>query len=37
MVGLIWGEMQRRFQDGFSILTPAEDALQVFGEKLKLH
>ena len=36
MVGFIRGEMQRRVQDGFSILLPAEDALQVFVEKLKI-
>ena len=28
--------MQRRVQDGFSILLPAEDALRVFREKIKI-
>ena len=28
--------MQRRIKDGFSILLPAADAIQLFGERLKL-
>ena len=28
--------MQRRVNDGFSILLPAADAVQIFGERLKL-
>ena len=36
MVHFIWWEMHWRVQDGFSILLTAEDAVQVFGEKLKL-
>ena len=32
----IRGEMHRRNKDGFSILLPAADAIQLFGERLKL-
>ena len=35
-VCFIRGELQRRVQDGFSILLSAEDAIRLFGEKLKL-
>ena len=35
-IGFIRGDMQRRVQYGFSILLPAADAVQIFGEKLKL-
>ena len=36
VVRFIRGELWRRLQDGFSILLSAEDAVQLFGEKLKL-
>ena len=36
MVSFIQGELQPRFQYGFSILLSVEDDVQVFGEKLKL-
>ena len=36
MVSFILGYLQRRFQGRFSILLSTEDAVQVFGEKLKL-
>ena len=36
MVGFIQGEIQKRVQDGFIILLPVEDAVQIFGENLKL-
>ena len=36
-IGFIQGNMQRRVNDGFSILLPAADAVQIFGEKLKLY
>ena len=32
----IQGELWRRIKDGFSILLPAADAMQLFGERLKL-
>ena len=35
MSGFIKGEMQRRVQDGFSILLPVADAVRIFGVKLK--
>ena len=35
-VRFIWGEMQRRIQDGFSILLPGADAVRLFGGKIKL-
>ena len=36
MTSFIRGEMQQRIKDGFSILLPAADAIQLFGERLKL-
>ena len=36
MSGFIRGEMQRRVQDGFSILLPVADAVRIFVENLKL-
>ena len=36
MVGLIWGEIQQKAQDGLRILLPAADAVWIFGEKIKL-
>ena len=36
MVSFVRGELRRRVQDGFIILLSAEDAVQLFGEKLKL-
>ena len=36
MTTFIRGEMQRRVNNGFSILLPAADAIRLFGEKLKL-
>ena len=36
MVGFNRGEMQRRFQYGFSILLPTENVVRVFGENIKL-
>ena len=36
MVRFIQGDMQRRIQDGFRILLPAADTVQVFGAKLKI-
>ena len=36
MTAFIRGEVQRRIKDGFRILLPAADAIQLFGEKLKL-
>ena len=35
MVSFIRGELRWQVQDGFSILLSAEDAVQLFGEKLK--
>ena len=35
MSGFIKGEMQRRVQDGFSILLPVADVVRIFGVKLK--
>ena len=32
----IWGNMQRNIKDGLSILLPASDTLQLFGENCKL-
>ena len=36
MVRFIWGELQWQVQDGFSILLYVEEAVQFFGEKIKL-
>ena len=36
MVNFIRGELRWQVQDGFSILLSAEDAVRLFGEKLKL-
>ena len=36
MTSFIWGEIQRRIKDGFSILLPAADAIRLFMERLKL-
>ena len=36
MTTFIWGEMQRRIKDGFSIFLMAADTIRLFGEKLKL-
>ena len=36
MAAFIWGEMQQRIQDGFSILFPAADAVHMFGSNIKL-
>ena len=36
MVRFIRGEIQRRVQDGFSILLPVADAVRGFGAKIKL-
>ena len=36
MTNFIRGEIQRRIKDGFIILLPAEDAIQLFGERLKV-
>ena len=36
MVDFIRGEMQRRVQDGFSILFPAADTVRIFGGNLKI-
>ena len=36
MVGFIWGEMQQKVQDGFSIFLPAAGTVRIFGENLKL-
>ena len=36
MTSFIRGELRRRIKDGFSILLPAADAIQLFGERLKL-
>ena len=36
-IGFIRGDMHQRVQYGFSILLSAADAVQIFGEKLKLY
>ena len=36
MTAFICGDMQQRVRYGFGTLLPAADAVQVFGEKLKL-
>ena len=36
MTTFIWGDIQIRIKDGFSILLPAADAVRLFGENLKL-
>ena len=36
MVRFILGELRRQIQDGFSILLSAQDAVRLFGKKLKL-
>ena len=36
MTTFIRGEMQRRIKDGFSILLPAADVIQLFGARLEL-
>ena len=36
MTSFIRGELRRRIKDGFSILLPAADSIQLFGERLKL-
>ena len=36
MTTFVWGYIQRRIKDVFGILLPAEDAIQLFGERLKL-
>ena len=36
MNAFVRGEMQQRIKDGFIILLPAADVIQIFGEKLKL-
>ena len=36
MTTFIGGEMKRRINDGFSILLPAADVVQLFGEKMKI-
>ena len=36
MTSFIREELLQRIKDGFSILLPAEDAMRLFGEKLKL-
>ena len=36
MNSFIRGELWRRIKDGFSILLPVADAMQLFGERLKL-
>ena len=36
MTAFIWGDMQQRIKDGFSILLSAADAISLFGDKLKI-
>ena len=36
ILGFIRGEMQRRIQEGFNILLPVTDVVQVFGANIKL-
>ena len=36
MTSFIWGELRWRIKDGFIVLLPAADAMQLFGERLKL-